>query len=59
MFIIIYILITVLIGIGFVDKIDDSYSKFLTIFGMPILLWVLLGHLLRRIWFSYKLPIDY
>ena len=53
---IVYVVCTVLIGIGYSNRIDDPYSKFLAIFGMPIMIWILLGRLFRRVWFSYKLP---
>lgn len=51
-----YVICTVLIGIGYSNSIDDPYSKFLAIFGMPIMIWILLGRLFRRVWFSCKLP---
>lgn len=51
-----YVICTVLIGIGYISRIDDPYSRFLAIFGMPIMIWILLGRLFRRVWFSYKLP---
>ena len=51
-----YVICTVLIGIGYISRIDDPYSRFLTIFGMPIMIWIMLGRLFRRVWFSCKLP---
>ena len=53
---IVYVVCTVLIGLGYSSRIDDPYSRFLAIFGMPILIWIMLGHLFRRVWFSCKLP---
>ena len=51
---IVYVVCTVLIGIGYSNRIDDPYSKFLAIFGMPIMIWIMLGRLFRRVWFSCK-----
>ena len=51
---IVYVVCTVLIGIGYSNRIDDPYSRFLTIFGMPIMIWIMLGRLFRRVWFSSK-----
>ena len=53
---IVYVVCTVLIGIGYISRIDDPDSRILTIFGMPIMIWIMLGRLFRRVWFSCKLP---
>lgn len=53
---IVYVICTVLIGLGYSNRIDDPYSKFLAIFGMPIMIWIMLGCLFRSVWFSCKLP---
>ena len=52
----VYVICTILIGLGFSGRVDYPYSRFLAIFGMPIMIWILLGRLFRRVWFSYKLP---
>ena len=51
---IVYVVCIVVIAIGYSNKIDDPYSRFLTIFGMPIMIWIMLGRLFRRVWFSSK-----
>ena len=51
---IVYVVCTVLIGIGYISRIDDPYSRILTIFGMPVMIWIMLGRLFRRVWFSCK-----
>ena len=51
---IVYVVCTVLIGIGYISRIDDPYSRILTIFGMPVMIWIMLGRLFRRVWFSSK-----
>lgn len=53
-----YVIFTVLIGIGYISRIDDPYSRFLTIFGMPILIWIILGQLLHRALSHYHLPYE-
>ena len=35
----VYVICTVLIGLGFSGRVDYPYSKFTTIFGMPVLIW--------------------
>ena len=51
----VYVICTVLIGLGFSGRVDYPYSKFTTIFGMPVLIWFMLGQVFHGIMSHYHL----